>query len=374
MISVIAAIALGTTAYTIDFKSKGEILLNYITEDQGEGGLFQQDNSQGNLGIKVKVAADLGKGFLGGMTAVGVETTGLDGTFVSNSLQSTRDNTISGGIGLTEAFVVRTIGDTTFKVGRQELNTPMMFSEKQYLHPTTFSAAMAINKSFENTTLMGAYVNSSNDHNSLAIFDENNIEAGTGILGLLYKPMSNMKVNLWYYQVKNVADIVWGETVYAKDNLMFGAQASNITSALNDGTKMTGVQGVYDVEGIRFIGAYDRVEMDENAITMENRGTASLNGKTKLFTQMEENSEYVAGIQGEDTHSYKLGMKTRLKGIDITANMGEVTSDSGTYSETNFGASTRMYDTDFGLIFVDKNDGYKNINSQMIKFKAAYQF
>jgi hypothetical protein len=59
---------------------------------------------------------------------------------------------------LGQAYVQATIGKTTAKIGRQELNTPLAGMDDARMLPNLFEAAVVINKNVPDTTLIGAVV------------------------------------------------------------------------------------------------------------------------------------------------------------------------------------------------------------------------
>lgn len=72
----------------------------------------------------------------------------------------------SSGSVLGQAYVQYVAGKTIVKIGRQELDTPLAGPKETRLLPTTFQAAVVINKDIANTTLIGAYVTAQKERQS----------------------------------------------------------------------------------------------------------------------------------------------------------------------------------------------------------------
>ncbi len=68
-----------------------------------------------------------------------------------------------------ELWLAATMGKTTAKVGRMELDTPLAFSEKWSVAPNTFEGAVVINQDIPDTTLVGAWVGKGNGVNALSL-------------------------------------------------------------------------------------------------------------------------------------------------------------------------------------------------------------
>lgn len=217
LVSVAAAtMALSTTASALeDIKVSGQAKLWYETTNAGTVGtqdksLFDKDSSTGEVVFKLGMTGKQGDvGF--GATIYHGTTMGLENDVVSNTRTGVNeiygydaDNTYFGELYITAPIAP----DTVLKFGKQELDTPMAFTERWNAAPNTFNSAVAINSSIDNVTLIAAYVGQGNANNggpySFSAQDSFSSYYGTAFaLAALYK-QDNFNANLWLYQINNV--------------------------------------------------------------------------------------------------------------------------------------------------------------------------
>ena len=227
LVSVAAAtMALSTTASALeDIKVSGQAKLFYETTNAGEftnadstvesRSLFDKDSSSGEVAFKIGMTGKQGDvGF--GATLYHTTTMGLENDVVQGVRTNTglNDLTLNGNDNtyLGEIYITAPIApDTVLKFGKQELDTPMAFTERWNAAPNTFNSAVAINSSVENLTLIAAYVGQGNANQANAPFTANFASSetfssyyGTAFaLAALYK-QDNFNANLWLYQINNV--------------------------------------------------------------------------------------------------------------------------------------------------------------------------
>lgn len=207
LVSVAAAtMALSTTASALeDIKVNGQAKLWYETDNKGNGdrSVFNQDSASGEVVFKLGMTGKQGDvGF--GATVYQGSTMGLENQVVSgvrtnaNELVNTSGN---GDMFVGEAYFTAPIApDTVLKFGKQELDTPLAFTERWNAMPNTFNAAVAINSSIENLTLIGAYVGQDNATGFKADDTFASFFNTALAVGGLYK-QDNMAANLWLYRI-----------------------------------------------------------------------------------------------------------------------------------------------------------------------------
>ena len=86
------------------------------------------------------------------------------------------DDALSGAW-VSQAYLTYGLGNTSFKVGRQELPkslSPFAFSEGWNVFKNTFEAALIVNTDITDTTLVGAFVNRANGVTFLCRFNCSN--------------------------------------------------------------------------------------------------------------------------------------------------------------------------------------------------------
>jgi len=237
LVSVAAAtMALSTTASALeDIKVSGQAKLWYETDNKENGngssagkdaGLFNKTSSDGEVTFKLGMTGKQGDvGF--GATLYHASTMGLENDVVSNIrtnagaddlFANKNDSTYFGEL----YFTAPVAPDTLLKFGRQELDTPLAFTERWNAAPNTFNAAVAINSSIDNVTMIAAYIGQGN--NGTTSFDLNAGNAGvskyaTGFfkntgsefdsyyggayaLAALYK-QDTVATNLWAYYIND---------------------------------------------------------------------------------------------------------------------------------------------------------------------------
>ena len=298
-LSLAAIMALGFTSAAmadVDVQFGGQAVLYYqtIQKDSADIDIFDKTGAKGNVGLQLTSKADLGNGFTAGVTANVIGTAGLEGNIVNGVMQTASDtNGDLGGYWIPEAYVAKTAGNTTLKIGRQYLNTPLAFSEGWNVFKNSFEAAVLINKDIPDTVAVLAMVNKSNANGLGAVMDSFTPVNGAGgsdnavyALGLLNNSIANLNVGLWGYNLTSLATAVWADLSYKVDGLgvplTLAAQGASISPSADglDDTTMYGVKIATKVNGFGLSAAYN--DVDDGAVSVSNVGTGV---KTKLFVQ-----------------------------------------------------------------------------------------
>jgi len=195
--SLAAAVLLGASAFAIDnIKVSGDAKVFYGTDDQTKvnldnsgankgttDDLFGKNNSYADTALRIGATGDLLKGVSFGVTGYAISTLGLENNLVSGTFSGahgvktgTGSSTLSdlGGADVNdeswigELWLATTMGKTTVKAGRMELDTPLAFSEKWSVTPNTFEGAVVINQDIPDTTVVAAWVGKGNGINHLS--------------------------------------------------------------------------------------------------------------------------------------------------------------------------------------------------------------
>lgn len=213
----VAAMALSTTASALeDIKVNGQAKLWYETDNAGvtttthTGDLFNKKDASGEVVFKLGMTGKQGNvGF--GTTVYQSSSMGFEGEAISNPTPlgvriGTRTNTTDGDMFVGEAYVTAPMGaGTTLKFGKQELNTPYLFTESWNAIPNTFNAAVVTNKSVKDLTLLGMYIGQDNAATFKVDGEVNQaMFGGAYVAGALYKNPS-FDVNAWYTRISDVA-------------------------------------------------------------------------------------------------------------------------------------------------------------------------
>jgi imipenem/basic amino acid-specific outer membrane pore len=330
--SIAAAVLLGASAFAIDnIKMSGDAKLFYSTDNadavsSAKDGLFGQDNSVGDTALRLGVTGDLLKGVSFGVTGYAVSTLGLENNLVSNTWAGSRTGTQdSAWIG--ELWLAGTAGKTTAKVGRMELDTPLVFSEKWSIVPNTFNAVVLLNQDLPDTTLVGAWVGQGNGLNAATDANANTAgwdymgngfttfnSRGAYAVGAINNSFKPLVAQAWYYNVMDMADAYWLQADWdcqlVKD-VKVGVQYANMDtkgglSAEHDSTAYAVKLAYAGVKNLTLSAAYSSADEDNGALNIANVATANtgsqgkFTAQTKLYTEAWWNYGYV-GKAGADT-------------------------------------------------------------------------
>jgi hypothetical protein len=335
--SLATAVLLGASAFAIDnVKVSGDAKLYYNTDnvDKAAGtssdGLFGKANSVGDTALRIAATGDLTKGVSFGATGYAVSTLGIENNLVSNtwagSRNGTKDNSWIG-----ELWIAATAGKTTAKVGRMELDTPLVFSEKWSIVPNTFSGAVLINQDLPNTTLVGAWVGQGNGLNTVGTENNNSVgwdymgndfgtfvKSGAYAAGAINNSFKPLVAQAWYYNVSEVADAYWLQADWDCQlikGVKVGVQYSKmdpkgVLSAQKDSDAYAFKVAYEGIDKLVLSAAYSSADEDNGLLEIanvatDNRGRyTSANGKfgaqSKLYTEAWWNYGYV-GQAGADT-------------------------------------------------------------------------
>lgn len=316
-------------------KTSGQIRAFYINRDYDKRNetpnSATQDRSAFTLGGKLGYETAPLHGISAGAMFYTVNGMGLnnsDSWKVDPSLFGTNTKT-SGAADrpdvtyLGQAYVQAAIGNTTVKIGRQELNTPLAGADDVRTLPNLFEAAIVINKDLPNTTVIAGHVTAesagsfmngyypSTSHGVSALglqsgygmggstgkyvsmskmaltsfgfdgSDANKVLAtgnvsnsGVSVLALINNSISGLTVQLWDYYAWDIINAIYAQADY-KFKLMFDMTASyqfwnengvgdkmagNVKSTLN-AVKLA----VVPVKGSNVYGAISKTEQQVGA-------------------------------------------------------------------------------------------------------------
>ncbi len=220
---------------------------------------------------------------------------------------------------------------TTFKIGRQYLDTPLAFTENWNIAPNSFDAAVIMNNDIVNTTLVAAYVGKGNGQFVKVTNGDKftpYVKEGAYAVGAITSLLDgSIPISIWGYDVVNVAQAYWADAGYKAKlggvGLNIGAQygalmpdddANSLVGAGAEDSSGFGVKVGTNIglAGMNFglMAAYSSVD-DDGSLPLAN--TATNFKKTKLYT---------AGIYTDGTHvaqpgsdAFKVKASTKINGI-----------------------------------------------------------
>ena len=240
--SLVTALLLGSSAFAIEnTKVSGDAKLFYDTVDKNKNNLFDKAGASGQAAASLSISTDLMKGVSAGTKVTALSTLGLEHQLVNNVWEGT--NGITDSYIVNDLWVAATAGKTTTKIGRMELDTPLVFTEKWSIVENTFEAAVVINQNIPDTTIVGAYVGGSNsqsvgaaDTNASAnviqgIKNEstfNQFYKGAYAIGAINNSWKPLTAQAWYFGATSTTTAYWLEADLDMEGFLLGAQYTGI--------------------------------------------------------------------------------------------------------------------------------------------------
>ena len=350
--SMVAALLLGANAYAIDnVKVNGDAKLYYQTVDSdatGAADAFDSAASAADFALHLGLSADLTEGVSAGVSMTAVSTLGVENNLVNNTWSAAHTPTANPNGGATalgeyqvndemwvdEAWLAMTAGKTTAKLGRQAIDTPLVFTETWGIDTNTFEAAVLINQDIADTTLIGAYIGKSNASandvtpssptgHGVAGYVGNGAEFnsfynGAYAAGIMNNSVKALNLQAWYYDMQTVASAYWLQADVDMEGILAGAQYVNIDADETDDDSAYAVMLGYAMKDTATIKvAYSSV--DDKGTTalggVANTATTVANGgQTKLYTEMWWNYGQVSAT-GSD--SYSVSVEGTLAETDL---------------------------------------------------------
>jgi hypothetical protein len=373
-LSLIAAMLIGSSAFAIEnTKVSGDVNVFYGTMDSDVGtyksvlggtkpSFFDAEGAYGNAAVNLELTTDLTKGVSAGVKGTYVTTLGLENNLVDNTWSNV--HTISdatgasfaselGGKQLDDAFfmgelwVAGTAFDTTVKVGRQSVDTPLAFTETWGIDQNTFEGAVLINQSIPDTTLVATYLGKHNGSSwdpkatdaALAPGTLNDINLGgvqggaaqagitsqggefntfgtngVYVAGLVNNTIKPLTVQAWYYSLAQLADATWFQADLNVGGILAGAQYTEIEVNNSDEDEAFAVMLGYEAKDVATIKvAYSDVD-DKGTLGVANVATTT--GQSKLYTEM---WWAYGNVSDTGAESYSITAETTVAGVDLLA-------------------------------------------------------
>lgn len=328
--SLAAAVLMGASAYAIEnVKVNGDAKLYYSTNNEeytkgeAKSGLFEQGKageggSAADMALRIGATADLTKNVSFGVTGYAVTTLGLENNLVSNTWTGAHGRTsglaVDDRAWIAEAWLATTVGKTTAKAGRMELDTPLVYSEKWSIVPNTFGAAVLMNQDLPDTTLVAAWVGQGNGRNAVKDYGGvDNNSSGVGIdgymgagasfgtfmnsgayaVGAINNSFKPLVAQAWYYDVSNIAEAYWLQADWAcqlNSDIKVGAQFAKMDpkgslGRIDDSSAYAFKLGYEGVQNLKLSAAYSKAD-EKGTLKIANVATNNLDtAESKLYTE-----------------------------------------------------------------------------------------
>jgi len=309
-IVAVGMVSVASADVTTNISGNAKLYYETIDIDGGNGGLFEQKAATTGQAL-ISVGS---QGKLSDAMGYGVEYTAIDTLGLENNLVSGVRVANAGSDALdtvhyaSKAFITYKMGKTTAKIGRQYLNTPLAFTEKWNIAPNSFDAAVLINSDIENVTLIGAYVGRGNGKFGSVVAPSGDFSTyvadGAYAAGALIKPMKDLGVNAWYYNVQKVADAMWLDANYNVAGVKLGAVYAQMMPKASGADDTTGfaLKAGSKVGPVSLFAAYSSIGED-GSIPIANTATGFK--KTKLPTAGIYSDGTIVAQPGSDTFKIK---------------------------------------------------------------------
>jgi len=367
----------------------GQAVVYYQTNDDWndkDGSLFDQDNSAADAGLQLRaVNKDVFAGVGMGFEVNALSTLNLENAVVDNVMQGVGNgdlNDMTDGGWLSQAYLTYAMGNTSFKLGRQELPkalSPFAFSEGWNVFKNTFDAVLVVNTDITDTTLVGAWVAGANHNgfgagNDLSDFNSLNEDKGVYMLTAQNKSISDLTLTgTWYYaNTDNDLNILWADAKYNAGSFNVALQGGTImTDALADDAVAFGAKIGADFDMFNASLAYSST--DDNA-AFRNLGGV----KTPLYTQMVLNQDYIG--QDSKTIVARVGIEALGGNFNLAYGYSDIDLlPSGEYKEFDLTYKTKVLDNSTTLFagYVYKNDGCTSCENEyenMLRVWGRYNF
>lgn len=315
--SLITALLISSSAMAFDnTKVSGDANLYYQTTDASNGKFFESASSSADISVNLNVSSDLIKtnsitvSAGGGYTllsSLGLENNLVDtvwgGAHTVNTNDSSRGLKVENAAWINEAWIAATAGKSTVKLGRMELDTPLVFTEKWTIEKNTFEAAVVINQDIPDTTLVAAYIGNGNGTESLGTSTG---QGGAGVaaivnadgtfdtyatngaytLGAINNSWKPLNIQAWYYNLVTAATATWFQAdldlaTLGAEGLTLGGQYTTIS--LNDSSAAAAIVGYEVKDTISAKLSYSQVS--SKGAAGYNTATKQADSQSKLYTE-----------------------------------------------------------------------------------------
>ncbi len=279
---------------------------------------------------------------------------------------------------LGEAYLQAQYENTTFKAGRQEIDTPYADTDDIGMVPNAFEAYVLTNTDLSGTTLIAAYISkmAGVDAESPEKFTNIGMDQGMPAFGIVYEGFDNLALQGWYYDVRDSA----GDRVFTYFDATYSGKVSDIgyeiAAQYSTQESFEGdVDGDANIYGIAGTLGFESIGISIGAAYNCTNGTAASDGfgGGPFYTSAENLTLPSGGADAKatfltaewDAGSISLDGLTLLAGYFTLTDRHDVESN-----ELNLAASY-AYNDDLSLdiIYYDTED---NINSEAYKSTRVF--
>ena len=328
-----------------DTTINGKLTGYYYTDDAVD--LFDNDSSEFGLAATLDVTHHFTKNIAMNFSAVGYVNT------IKRGYQMEGDN---NGAFINVANLTATFADTTFILGRQLLDTPMLGGFDWLLAPGAFEAYTISNNSIENLTLVGSYVRTWRQNNTGDTWiDLTDIDDGNNwTVGAVYDNKT-ISGGIWYYNVDaglaatgvDKYGQIYVDAGYNFGSVQLAAQYANTNYDSATDSDLFGLKVAGEISGFSLMAAYANVSDN----------TVGFVGRDTVYT-----SSWNTFTSNSVGDAFKVEASTEISNVSATVSYGyyeyEQSTDEGdefdvilaynitksidaniVYSNTNYGST-----------------------------------
>jgi hypothetical protein len=316
----------------------------YYTDDSVD--LFDNDSSEFGLAATLDVTHKFDEHIAMNFSAIGYVNT------IKRNFMMEGDK---NGAFINVANITANYYDTTFILGRQLLDTPMLGGFDWLLAPGAFEAYTIANNSIDNLTLVGSYVRTWRQNNTGDEWiDLTDIDDGNNwTLGAVYDDKT-ISANLWYYNVDagaKATDIDKYTQIYLDAGYDFGsfavaAQYVNTDFDTAKDSDLFALKATTSLGGFDFLVAYSNLSdnvagfVGRDTIYTSSWNTFASNSQGDTF-KFEASSEF-AGVSATASYAYYEYEQGDDEGHEFDLILGynitKCIDANIVYSNTNYGS------------------------------------
>ncbi|HIC13298.1 MAG TPA: hypothetical protein EYO75_08035 [Sulfurimonas sp.] len=356
-LSLVAALLIGSSAMALEnTKVTGDANLYYQTnvDALADHAATTKGDASLNLNATTELASTGGVTITAGAGMTYITTLGLENEVVGGVWAGSHDG-LKDATWITEAYVAATTGNTTLKIGRQKLDTPLAYTETWNIEQNSFNAAVLINTDLPGTTIVAANVYGSNGSGTGSVATDGDFSAtNITVLGAINTSVEGLTAQAWYYSaggngVGNTTDtnLLWLQADAEIAGLTVGVQHSTSPDSSVSAIKVGG-----SVAGIAGSVAYSAV--DAGGACGANAATGN---QSKLYTEAAWLFGNVTGA-GASTMKVSASVPTSYANLGFSATQVDAATEVNEYVAT---ASTSFGIVNATLLYLNGNIGTTDV-------------
>ncbi|MFA9373710.1 MAG: OprD family outer membrane porin [Poseidonibacter sp.] len=335
-LSLVAALTLSSTVYANTLaeafagsKVTGEIKAQYFDKQSPSDG---KNDSIVVVGGNLGIVTDSFNGLKIGATFQTTQT-------VTRDIEDTNDflNTMdASGSVLSESYISYTLSNTTAKIGRQYITTPLVAGSGSRMIKESFEGATLMNNDLPDTTLVLGYVNKfqgrTDGEKGPGKF--NDFEDGAYTLYAKNNSIKELTLQAQYLDVKGITsstdkDVLYFDATYDAGFAKLSAQILDSSNGNVDGT-MYGLKATGNIAMINLTGIYTSTTDDGQVYP------GAGNGADSAFTALPVHGGLVTYMANTDTMVAVAA--TKIADATLVAYVGQVKSPD----HNNLGGSDKI--------------------------------